>query len=146
MPLFTPPKGFVSRLRAYDHLLRVRWSDFEWRWRIERKITFGRSIDPGQFKERHYEEFVARCAGYVPILFAQKNQLDNRVIFTLWAADIQRQGGAEAVAKRKDEEEEAYRMKSRARWLDDVYGQAKDYYNFMNSLTPTQRSLGKQLA
>ena len=145
MPLFTPPQGFVERLRAYDHLLRVRWSDYEQRWRIERRITFGRSMDPDLFKEQHYEEFCARREGYVPVLYCRKEQLDNRVLFTLWAADIQRQGGAVAVAKRIEEQEDAYRMKSRARWMDDVYNQAKDYYNWMNTLTPTQRSLGKQV-
>ena len=142
MGLYTAPRSFAARLKAYDSLLRVRWSDFEQRWRIERKIVHARSIDPDLFKEQHYEEFCARREGYVPVLYCHKEQLDNRVLLTLYAADIQRQGGAAAVAKRQDEEENAYRMKSRARWLDDVYLQARDYYNIANSLTSTRRSLG----
>ena len=142
MPLYSPPKSFMTRLQCYDPLLRVRWSDFEERWRIERKIVHARSIDPALFKEQHYEEFCARREGYVPVLYCHKEQLDNGVLLTLYAADIQRQGGAAAVAKRLDEEESAYRRKSRARWLDDVYLQARDYYNIANSLTSTRRSLG----
>lgn len=145
MPLFDAPKAFVQRLRAYDNMLRIRWSDFERRWRIERKIAHARSIDPGLYKESDYEQFVARREGYLPILFCQREQLDNRILYTLWASDMQRQGGGAKVADRLTAYEEAFRLHKRAKWLDDVYNQAKDYYNWMNTLTSTQRSLGKQL-
>jgi len=134
MSLYDAPKSFVQRLRAYDPLLRIRWSDWEQRWRIERRITFGRSIDPGLFKESQYEEFVARCQGHIAVLYCQKEQLDTRVFFTLWMNDIQRQGGSKAVADRLEEEEAIYRTKSRAKWLDDVYVQAREKYDYMNAV------------
>ena len=132
MPLFDAPRGFVSRLRAYDHLLRIRWSDWEQRWRIERKLTNARSIDPDLFREHQYEEFLARREGYIPVLYAGREQLDNRVIFTLWVNDIQRQGGSRTVADRLEQEEAIYRSRSRAKWLDDVYVQAQERYAYMN--------------
>jgi len=145
MSLYDAPKSFVRRLQAYDPLLRIRWSDWEQRWRVERRLTHARSIDPGLFREHQYEEFIARCDGYIPALYCQKEQLDERVFFTLWCNDIQRHGGGKAMADLLEREEAAYRSKSRAKWLSDVYDQAKDYYGLMNSLTPTQRTLGKQL-
>lgn len=132
MPLFDAPKGFVRRLLAYDPALRIRWSDWEQRWRVERRLTHARSIDPGLFREHQYEEFVARCDGYIPVLYCGKEQLDNRVIFTLWVNDIQRQGGAKALADRLEQEEAIYRSKSRAKWLDQVYVAAQEKYDYMN--------------
>jgi hypothetical protein len=134
MALYDAPKSFVRRLQAYDPLLSVRWSDWEQRWRIERRLTHARSIDPGLFKEHQYEEFAARCAGRVPVLNCSKEQLDNRVFFTLWVNDIQRRGGGQKVADALEREEAAYYSKSRAKWLDTVYNQAKDYYTWMNTL------------
>lgn len=142
MSLYDAPKSFVRRLQAYDSFLRVRWSDLECRWRIERRIAHARSVDPGLFKESDYEQFVARREGYLPILFCHKEQLDERIFYTLWASDLQRQGGGAKVADRLTAFEEAFRKNRRARWLDEVYLQAKDYYAYMNSLTTTQRSLG----
>ena len=140
MPLFDAPKGFVKRLRAYDCLLRIRWSDYEARWRIERRLTHARSIDPGLFREHQYEEFVARCGGYIPVLYAGREQLDNRVLFTLFVNDIQRLGGAQRVAEMMEREEAAYRSASRAKWLDVVYEQARDRWSYINQLSSTKRS------
>lgn len=140
MPLFDPPKSFVRQLQAYDPLLRIRWSDFERRWRIERKLTHARSIDPGLFKENQYEEFVARQDGYIPVLYAGKEQLDYRVFFTLFVNDIQRMGGAAKVAAMMEQEEAAYRSASRAKWLDNIYEQARDRWTYINQLSSTKRS------
>ena len=140
MPLFDAPQGFVQRLRAYDNRLRVRWSDWECRWRIERKITYGRSMDPDLFKESQYEEFVARRDGWLGVLYCKKEQLDERVLFTLWVNDIQRQGGATTLCNRWEAEEEAYRKGRRAKWLDDTYEQARDRWQYINQLSPTKRS------
>jgi hypothetical protein len=91
-----------------------------------------RSIDPDLFKTGQYEEYCARRDGYVPVLYCGREQLDMRVFFTLWVNDIQRQGGARALADRLEQEEEVYRTKSRAKWLDDVYVQAREKYDYMN--------------
>jgi hypothetical protein len=134
MPLLTPPKGFVRRLHAYDPLLRIRWSDWETRWRVERRLTHARSIDPGLFREHQYEEHVARCQGYIPVMYAAREQLDNRVIFTLFMNDIQRLGGAQKAADMMEREEAVYRSASRAKWLADVYAQAREKYDYMNCI------------
>ena len=141
MALFTAPTRFVQRLNATDSHLRIRWSDYEERWRIERKITFGQSIDPNLFKETQYEEFLARREGYIPVLYCGREQLDERVFFTLWVNDIQRRGGGKQVADVLEREEEAYRTISRAKWLDDIYVQAKERYDYANTLSASKRQL-----
>lgn len=141
MPLFDAPKSFVRRLQSFDPLLRVRWSDWEQRWRIERRITRGKSMDPGLFLASDYEEFVARCAGYLPILFCRKEQLDERVFETLYMADMHRQGGAVRVHEEAERMAEEKRQRSRARWLDDIYYKAKERWNYANQLSARKRQL-----
>lgn len=132
MPLYTPPKTFVKELRSFDPLLRVRWSDMEHRWRIERKITHARSIDPDRFRSQDYEEFVARRDGYLPILFCKYHQLDERIFHVLYAADLHRAGGAKKVADELDRLESDQRAKSRTKWLDEVYEAARERYDYLN--------------
>lgn len=134
MALYEAPKEFVARLRAYDPLLRVRWSDVEARWRIERKITRGRWIDPGNFHDSQREDFVSASEGYIPVLFCEKNQLDERVFITLWANDVWRRGGANRVSDEMESAEAMKRKASRARWLDDVWMAAKSYKDYMNTV------------
>lgn len=140
IPLYTPPKSFCERLKEFDSALRVRWSDHETRWRVERKITRAQWVNPSTYHESLYEDFVSAREGYVPVLFCEHNQLDDRVFFTLWMGDMWRRGGATRVAEQM-EDREAYRAhRKRAGWLEDVYNQAKEHYFTMNSLSPTRTS------
>lgn len=141
IPLFDAPKSFVRQLKSFDPLLRIRWSDWEERWRLERRITHARSIDPGLFLATDYEEFVARRDGYLPILFCRKEQLDERIFETLWMADMHRHGGAKRMHDEAERMEVERRTKSRAKYLDDVYYKAKERWNYANSLSSQKRQL-----
>jgi len=140
MPLYSPPNHFIERLHVFDPLLRIRWSDVQSCWLIERKLTRGQWISPDIYTSMQYEDFVCARDGYVPVLFCEKTQLDERVFFTLWMGDIWRRGGAQTVADQMEANETQQQIASRAGWLDDVYNQAKEHYFTMNSLSPTRTS------
>ena len=146
MALYDPPASFTQRLARFDPLLRIRWSDSEQRWLIERKITRSRPV-PAKWFRRH-EDFVAARDGYVHVLACQKNQLDERVFLTLWHGDIWRQGGARQVADRMDAQMDGDAERQRQGWLDDVEYAAREAYDSMNrvrtlapGVTHTRRDL-----
>ena len=141
MPLLSPPKEFVKQLQQYDHHLRVRWSDRDQEWRIERKISRGRWISPSAYNDHETEDFYSARDGYVLAFTARQNQLDDRILFTLWATDLQRRGGAQAVADEIEQKEEQARLASRNRFLDDLYMMAIERWNHANMLTRTKMTL-----
>ena len=141
MPLYSAPTRFVADLRAYDPLLRVRWSDYWQEWRIERKITRGRWIDPSTYPEDHWDDYVAARDGYLCVLTCDQNQLDTRILQTLWASDVQRRGGAEVVDDGMRAHEAATFEAGREGFRDRVGEMAKDRYQWGNSLSPTKRHL-----
>ena len=69
------------------------------------------------------------------------NQLDDRVLFTLWATDLYRRGGAQAVADEIEHMEEQARLASRNTALDNMYQMAIERYNWANTLSPTKMVL-----
>jgi hypothetical protein len=132
MPLYTAPKQFVTRLKAFDSKLRIRWSDVENRYRIERKVA--RASASNVASARTIEDRIAARDGYVLVLHCKQNQLDARVLFTLWHDDLWRVGGADAwmnQLQREDEEREAIK---RERFLSDIDGKAREAYRYANTI------------
>lgn len=130
MALYQPPKQFVQDLQAYDPLLRIRWSDSEDCWRIERKVRPAREVDPSPFA--NHEDWITTKDGCVCVLKCKMNQLDQRVVYTLWKGDIQRQGGAQALADAIERGEQDTLMRSRAETLDRIEVHAKERFDYMN--------------
>lgn len=99
MPLYHAPREFVQRLKEYDPLLRVRYSDFKKAWLIERKVrrsrlAYGNSPDP---------EVRRRTAdGYIHVFSTPF--LDDRVFLALAEGDMWRMGGARGLNQRLDAE------------------------------------------
>jgi len=160
MPLFQPPRTFQSRLRAVDPLLRCRWSDALGAYLIERRVTRGRPIAPKLLAddeaiqaleyEREIadtpasrarvdrmlrfmaEEYRAACDGYVICFEADRECLDSRVFYTLWATDLERQGGADRVNDAIDARQAAGAAASRAAWISEVEWLAHEAWRYMN--------------
>jgi len=128
MPLFTAPKHFVQRLQEFDPLLRIRFSDYENRYRIERKVRQKRNVD-GLINP---EERIAAHDGYECVLKVRANQLDARVFYTLWWGDIQRIGGPDAYMAQLDREDAAREEQRQTRFLDLIETATRDRYNYMN--------------
>lgn len=132
MGLYTAPRRIAQDLRRYDPHLRVRWSDGEAQWRIERQVgraNPSRLDTPGAYEDRR-----AAAEGYVLVLTCDHNQLDQRVLWHLWMNDVQRLGGAEAVAALMEEAEERDRLQARAAFLDRVGVSARDRWAYMNTV------------
>jgi hypothetical protein len=98
-------------------------------------------VDPDTYSDKQQDEYVAARDGYVEVLRCRKEQLDDRVFFTLWYTDIWRRGGAARVEQGLRAHEEAVKAGRRAKWLDDIYTMAVERYNFANMLSSTKHEL-----
>ena len=136
MPLYTPPASFVKRLHDFDPLLRLRWSDAKGHYLLERKVTRGADPDPACYAD--WDQYVAAREGYVWVMDLGIGELDDRVFWTLWANDIQRLGGGDKVADIMDLNDERRQQQVRDGWLGECYDQAKDWYRWATTMTPTK--------
>lgn len=137
MPLHHAPTSFVQRLRAFDSALRIRWSDAKSCYLLERKITRGQQADPSCYAD--WDDYLAAQDGYVTCFPVAPTELDDRVFATLMASDLwTTKGGAEATADRMDAADEERKALSHARWLDRMTDEAKDWYRWALSLSPTK--------
>lgn len=140
MPLYSPPSSFVKRLKAVDPLLRVRWSDVKGHYLVERKVTRGNTPDPGAYAD--WDQYVAAKDGYTWVLNVGLGELDDRVFWTLWVNDIQRIGGGDALADILDMNDERRKQQVRDGWLGECYDQAKDWYRWATTMTPSKTWAG----
>jgi len=129
---FDPPKWFMEELLSYDNLLRVRWGRAENRWRIERRITHGRPLNPTYFA--CHDDYECAKEGYCLVLLLHPWELDRRVFHTLWACDVQRWGGGDKLADHLDNAYDERLEKSRAKWLDAVEWEANERQRYQNTV------------
>jgi hypothetical protein len=136
MPLIAPPEGFVRRLASFDPLLRLRWSDSKGQYLLERKVTRGKEPDPACYAD--WDQYVAAREGYTWVMSLGLGELDDRVFWTLWANDIQRFGGGDKLADIMDLNDERRKQQVRDGWLGECYDQAKDWYRWATTMSPTK--------
>jgi len=134
MPLHHPPSSFVQRLQDVDPHLRLRWSDAESRYRLERKVSRGRQPDPACYAA--WDDYVCARDGFAFVFPCQGRELDDRVIATLFASDLWRRGGAEVVTDEMEAGEAEAAELQRTKWLDDIRDETKDWFYWANSLMP----------
>lgn len=158
MPLFDVPETFAQELRTYDPDLRCRWSDARQCYLIERKVSRGKQWPPpakadpddneqmltpaecDQHNREILDEWTAACEGYVILLNVERDSLDNRVFYTLWATDIWRQGGADAVNERIDRAYWDARRKGKADFGDYVRHMAMERHRYMTTIRTVPES------
>ena len=126
-------KEIKTRLTEYDEFLRVR-EGCKGQYRIERKISHGRPLNPALFAD--WDDYVCAREGYCLILRVWPSQMDQRIFYTLWAGDMQRQGGSNKVCDRLDDAYYNRLEKSSAAWGDKVEWQAKERWNSWNTNYP----------
>jgi len=132
MPLMTPPRDFVKRLQAYDPRLRVVWSDKQWCWRVERRLRFPGFVNPDYFSDaddRHSAQ-----DGYMLVFPVGRNDLDERVLMTLYLGDLWRRGGANKVADELEAKEAAAKDRHHAAFMDDNEYRAREYWTHLNTV------------
>lgn len=141
MPLHQPPSEFVRRLHAFDPALRIRWSDKKECYLVERKVTRGLQPDPSCYTD--WDEYVAARDGYTTCFPVSPRELDDRVIATCMATDLwTTKGGADAEADRLEANEAEKIAVSHDKWLDRVTDEAKDWYRWALTLSPTKHWAG----
>ena len=135
MPLLTPPKLFVERLRAFDPMLRVRWSDGQNRWRLERKVTRG-TMWPPSFVEspEQAEDWRAANEGYTLVATVKQGELTDRVFVALAKADLWCMGGAEKVCAALDRGDQELEMVNRTKRGEYIEAAARERWRYMNSV------------
>jgi len=128
MPLYHPHDTFVRRLKEYDPMLRVRWSDYARSWQLERKMRHGKSSygnSPNPDVNRRYQD------GYVHVFSIPYEWLDGRVFKALDLADLWKMGGAKALNRRMDQEIEAKEERDARNQKDDLRYVANDMFTAM---------------
>lgn len=135
MPLLTPPKLFVERLRGFDPDLRVRWSDGQNRWRLERKVTRGTVWPPSELESPgQQEDRRAAHEGYTLVATIKQGELTDRVFMALAKADLWRMGGAEKVCEALDKGDAEFEMKNRAKRGEYIEAAARERWRYMNTI------------
>lgn len=130
----TPPLEFISQLRRYDSLLRVRWGQRTKMWIIERKMPERDrtllSERPSPWKSaRGLDLYDGWKDGYVHVLNVHQNMLDNRVFDVLAECDAWRQGGMRKLSEKIDEIQaldEAIEDRAIATWNEAAAREAHD--------------------
>jgi len=146
-------KELMTQLHAYDEWLRLRYGFAEKVWRVERKIRYGTYFNPGMFASP--DDWECATDGYCLIMRVPKQEdtlqtstgelthlnsgLDQRILYSLWSGDMQRQGGAGAVADKLDNAYYGRLAKSRAAWGDKTEYLAKERWSSMNTSYPQRR-------
>lgn len=128
---FHPPERFVQRLREYDPLLRVRWSNYKKCWLLERKIRHGR---PGYGDSPNPDVNQRFHDGYIHVFSVPHYALDNRVFLALGEGDMWRQGGAKSLNQQMDSFNEETENRSARKQRDDLKQIGGDMWDYMARL------------
>lgn len=139
MPLYHAPESFVKRLAKYDPMLRVRWSDYERCWLIERKarrgrFEYGTSPNP-EVRQRFHD-------GYVHVFSVPQAWLDDRVIKALGMGDLWKNGGARELNRQMDDAIEYKERRDDWNQKDDLRYIANEMFNYKSHLEGSRLGYG----
>lgn len=133
MPALHPPANLVRELRAFDPALRLRWSDGQARWRLERKVTRGAQWPASTIETAAgYEDRIAARDGYVLVDLIAPELLNGRLVPVLKRADIWSRGGARAVADEMDQLDVDHRQMMKRMMSDKFEVAARERFRYMN--------------
>ncbi len=133
MALLDTPREFLRRLKAVDSDLDCRWSDHRSCWLIERTIPERSTLMGGQ-GHVDIEDHTSAAARKIILFEVDRNALDDRVFFTLWATDMRRQGGADAVCDEIDKKYFAAIAKRKEEFRYFVRHHARARYRYKNAI------------
>lgn len=147
---YSIPDHFVTELKQYDPLLRVRWAAGEGVVRLERKVKQAAKVQllgEGEVDEataaRLYDDVRTLEDGYALITkFPPFESNWPKILYTVATSDLQRLGGARVVADAIENKEDF--DKSRRTWnrRDDFRHMASDLYRHMNTIKTCPEGAG----
>ena len=133
MPLMLPPREIERDLRAFDPALRLRWSDGQGCWRLERKVTNSAVWPPSEIESpAQYEGRIAARDGYCLVDLIKPELLNGRLVPILAEADIWRNGGAKEVADAMDRLDVDQRQRMKAMMSEQFAEMARERFRYMN--------------
>lgn len=133
MPLYVTPPDIARDLRAFDAALRLRWSDGQDCWRLERKVSRGTVWPPSTLETPGaFEDRKAAREGYILIDLIQPQSLSGRLVPVLAQADIWSCGGAEEVADAMDRLDIEQRQTMNRMMSDKFETAARERFRYMN--------------
>lgn len=149
---YSIPDHFIKELHEYDPKIRVRWGQGERLVRLERKVRAHMSNGfelkgDGEVDEavaaRLFDDYQTIKDGYQ--LLTKFEPLETnwpKILYTLALTDMQRLGGAAAVAKALEDKEDF--EKARRTWnrRDDFRHMATDLYRHMNTIKTCPEGAG----
>jgi hypothetical protein len=122
-------------LHDFDRDLRVRWSEPQGRWRLERRVSHGVVWPPSAIETAaSMEDRRAAADGYVLVALLEPCELTERLIPVLRRADIWARGGANAVADEMDRMDVEQKRLMRQVVLDNAEAAARERFRYMNAV------------
>ena len=129
------PSYMKSLLHNFDRDLRLRWSDAQNRWRLERKVSRGVMWPPSELETPSaMEDRRSASEGYILVSLIEHNALSDRLIPVLRQSDIWSNGGAEAVADAMDRMDTSQKYLMRQMVLDYAEAKARERFRYMNTV------------
>jgi len=133
MPTYITPPDIARELRAFDPALRLRWSDGQGCWRLERKVSRGTVWPPSMLESpASFEDRKAAREGYILIDLIGPRALNARLVPVLRRADIWSNGGAGAVADAMDQLDISQRETMKRMMSDKFEAAARERFRYMN--------------
>ncbi len=133
MPTYTPPAELAKLLKEFDEALRVRWSDGQQRWRLERRVSRGQVWPPSEVESPEaYEDRQAARDGYILVDYVDRALLNGKLLDVLRAGDIWARGGADAVADQLDRYDAEHLLLMRRMVGNYVEEKARERWRYMN--------------
>jgi len=133
MPTYITPPGIARELHAFDPALRLRWSDGQGCWRLERKVSRGTVWPPSTLESpAAFEDRTAAHDGYVLVDLIRPRDLSARLVPVLRQADIWSSGGADAVADAMDRLDVTQRETANRMMGEKWEAAARERFRYMN--------------
>lgn len=139
---YSIPDRFVREIHDYDPALRIRWGHAEGRVRVERRVRHA----PAPSQATPFDDATALREGYMLVLkFLPYEHNWPLILFTLAQTDLQRLGGAKALAARLENQEQY--EKARRQWnrRDDFRVMGRELYRIMNTIRTVPEGAGHRV-
>lgn len=124
------PGWFLRELEAFDPALRLRWSDSQMLWHLERKIAKGKPVETLR-TDSESDEVIRAREGYLLVASVPPGGLNRTIFEKLRACDLWALGGWEKVEREIVEAEEREEQKRDDDFAADIRSYTREVYEFL---------------
>jgi hypothetical protein len=124
------PDWFLQELKAFDPLLRLRWSVRHEAWQLERQVAWG--LHPGTIsKDTDSDSYIRARDGYVLVATIPPHGLARSVFAKLRASDLWAHGGWKRVADQMDAFDQMQEERTWESFSAKVHDASREVYELM---------------